>query len=343
MRFEFYHDGLAETPLVSVDGIVPGAALHLSHWDGNHTPVELKADTSTEIALRFVASPDRDQLARTAGVATNNHFDCDGALSVWTVVEGPRALEQEPLLVAAAEAGDFSAYAGRDALKVSLAIQGEDGDAGSPLAGQGGRAAATDPGSAYRAVLPRIADLLARPDAYEPLWRAGLARIDAAMESFARGRSIVEEDADRLVSVIVLAADIAGATAFDPMRHAPPLTAISHHARGRLYVIATPGPGGGWSYQVDWPYWSWAETVARPRIERADLSDAAARLSALEPDGPTAATWRIDRGEMTSALKPMASADADIRTRARSRIAPERVGAELRAALKKELARQDPA
>lgn len=318
MRFEFFHDGLKGTNAVSVDGIVPGEGLHLSHWKGNRTPASLKADTSTEIALRFVSSPDRLELAGGADIATNNHFDTDGALSVWTVVTGARAIEHAARLTGAAEAGDFSAHADRDALKVSLAIQG-DGD-GSPLASHVGGGPITDDAECYRLALPVIGDLLARPDRFEALWRAGLEDIDLAMESFAAGRSTVHEDADRLVSLVLLAPDASGTARVDPTGHTPPFTAISHHARGRLLLIASE-VDGGWTYRVDWPYWSWAETVVRPRIERIDLEPVAARLSELAPPG---ARWRVDDGDLSSALKPDST----------SRIAPQVVAAELRAALR---------
>src|SRR4051812_36094755 len=137
MRFEYYHEGLAEVPKLSVDGTVENA-LHLSHWAGNATPEELRADTSTEIALNFVASPRREELARGIEVATNNHFDTDGVLSVWTVLAGERALALREELIAAAAAGDFSEFTGERAVRASVAIQGGDnpftGGAGSPLA-----------------------------------------------------------------------------------------------------------------------------------------------------------------------------------------------------------------
>ena len=84
-RFEFVEDSYeGETPAISCDGLVPGAALDLTHWQGNGTPRRFKADTSTEIALKFVVS--EEALEQWAGaVAVNNHFDTDGVLSVWTL------------------------------------------------------------------------------------------------------------------------------------------------------------------------------------------------------------------------------------------------------------------
>src|SRR5712692_4970517 len=138
MRFEYYHDGLANTPKLSVDGTV-GNAVHFSHWKGNETPASVKADTSTEIALNLVAAPNREELTRGIDLVTNNHFDTDGVLSVWTVLAGERALDLREKLIPAAEAGDFSEFTNEIAVRTSIAIQGSDqpspGDeSGSPLA-----------------------------------------------------------------------------------------------------------------------------------------------------------------------------------------------------------------
>src|SRR5258705_5108443 len=125
MRFEFYSPGIDSLRKLSVDGIVPNS-IHFSHWEGNQTPDEIKADTSTEIALNLVSAPHRQKLTQDVELVTNNHFDTDGVLSVWTVLNGERALELGDLLVPAAEAGDLSGYTGDRAVKASIAIQGSD-------------------------------------------------------------------------------------------------------------------------------------------------------------------------------------------------------------------------
>src|SRR6188474_602669 len=119
MRFEYYHEGLAKTPKLSIDGTVDNA-IHFSHWKGNETPPSVKADTSTEIALNLVAAPDRDELTQRIELVTNNHFDTDGVLSVWTVLTGGRALEQKDKLISAAEAGDFSELTSEAGVRASI-------------------------------------------------------------------------------------------------------------------------------------------------------------------------------------------------------------------------------
>jgi hypothetical protein len=109
-RFEFVEDAYdGRVPAISCDGLVSGAALDLTHWQGNRTPEKYKADTSTEIALKFVDTPEaREQWANA--VVVNNHFDTDGVLSVWTLLDPASAQAQRELLIAAAEAGDFDEW-----------------------------------------------------------------------------------------------------------------------------------------------------------------------------------------------------------------------------------------
>jgi hypothetical protein len=304
MRFEFYSEALDKTPKLSVDGTVSNS-IHFSHWEGNATPPEVKADTSTEIALNLVASPNRSVLTNDLELVTNNHFDTDGVLSVWTVLNGERATEFRDVLIAAAEAGDFSEYSSRDGVRVSLAIQGTDqaspnDDTGSPLARFLAGEEVNDDARAYELVLPEVERLLRNVDDYETLWRDGWKRITDALESFERGTSEVRELPDSKISLITLSPDIFSIGGFDPTRHSAPYTAISQFARGSLFLIATPTTEG-WFYRIDYPYYSWAETVERPRIERRDFSKTLSTLNEKEPS--QAGSWKKDEREMTSAVK----------------------------------------
>jgi len=301
MRFEYYHEGLAAVPKLSVDGTVDNA-IHFSHWEGNQTPASVKADTSTEIALNLVAAPNRDELTKGIDLVTNNHFDTDGVLSVWTVLTGERALELRDKLIAAAEAGDFSELSTKEGVRASIVIQGSDSptDVGSPLAQQLAGAPVNDNARAYELVLPQVERVLTHTNEYESLWGDPWNRIASALDSFTKGRSRVEEDREAKVSLVTLAPEIFSSAGFKPTRHSAPFTAISHHARGEVFLIATP-LDGGWAYRIDYPYYSWAETIVRPRIKRRDFNSLVAVLNELEnrPGG----SWRLDTSEMTSAVK----------------------------------------
>ncbi|HEX2271208.1 MAG TPA: DUF6687 family protein [Pyrinomonadaceae bacterium] len=288
MRFQFYSEAIDNVPKLSVDGTVENS-VHFSHWEGNTTSAEVKADTSTEIALNLVASPNYATLTQNIELVTNNHFDTDGVLSVWTVLNGKRALGYRDLLISAAEAGDFSEHSSDDGVRVSIAIQGSDqagsdNDDGSPLAAWLAGNQVDDEAQAYELVLPEVERLLSNVSAYESLWREGWNHVALAFESFGRGTSRVVEHEVSRISLITL----------EPGLQSPKM-AIAKHARGELFLIATPTPGG-WLYRLEYPYYSWAETVVRPRIERRDLTSALATLSEKEVNG----SWRSDKSELTS-------------------------------------------
>lgn len=303
MRFEFYHTGLDNVPKLSMDGTVSNA-IHFSHWQGNETPAEVKADTSTEIALNLVASPNRDAMTQGIELVTNNHFDTDGVLSVWTVLTGASALELRDQLISAAEAGDFSEFTNEAAVRASIVIQGSEqaspnDEDGSPLARQlAGEQ--VDDARAYELVLPQVERVLTHVDDYEPLWRDAWERIATAMESFERGASTVAEIRDAKLSVITLAPEVFSPAGFNPTRHAAPYTAVSRYAHGQMYLITAP-VGRGWTYRIDYPYYSWAETLVRPQIVRSDLTSFVTHLNEIESnrDGQ----WKLDSSEMTSAVK----------------------------------------
>ncbi|HEX9628405.1 MAG TPA: DUF6687 family protein, partial [Pyrinomonadaceae bacterium] len=266
---------------------------------------EVKADTSTEIALNVTASPNRDALTQGIELVTNNHFDTDGVLSVWTMLNGERALELRDKLIPAAEAGDFSEFTNENAIRASIAIQGSDqpitaDDSGSPLARQLAGAPVDDDARAYELVLPEVERLLTRTDEYENLWRGPWQQIATSIDSFARGTSNVQEFADARLSLITIARAVFGPSGFDPALHAAPFTAISRYAKGQLFLIAIPYQNG-WAYRIDYPYYSWAETIVRPRIERRNFAPLLSRLNQLETAG--AGRWNLDTSELSSAVK----------------------------------------
>jgi hypothetical protein len=75
----------------------------------------------------------------------------------------------------------------------------------------------------------------------------------------------------------------------------------------------------GWAYRIDYPYYSWAETIVRPRIARRDFSRLLTELNQIERE--RAGEWKLDTNELASAVKFQA-ADG---TLAASTLAPDEV------------------
>jgi hypothetical protein len=212
-------------------------------------------------------------------------------------------------------------------VRASIVIQGSDqaspnDETGSRLARLLAGHDVDDDAQAYDLVLPEVERVITRTGEYETLWREPWEKIASAIESFEGGRSKVTEYSTAQVSLINLAPEIFSPSGFNPTRHAAPYTAISRYARGRIFVIATPA-GDGWSYRVDYPYYSWAETIVRPKIQRLDLTSFIERLNEL--DDRSRGSWKLDSREMTSAVK-FVGADNLLGV---SRIDPETVAANL--------------
>jgi hypothetical protein len=230
-----------ENDAVCCDGLVAGAGLHLSHWEGNETPAELKADTSTEIALRCVAA-----MGKPERVVVNNHFDADGALSVWALLEPDVATAHADLLIAAAEAGDFDEWPSDPrGLRLEAAIR--------KLA-----SGASNDARAYELVLAELASLVQNLDARADLWEsdwATLQRDDARADS---KQLAVTRHGDIVV-----------------FHHAPhvdelagPVLSKRSGDGARGWLLAFEQPDGRFRYRYELPRYAWADTVTRRRLVR---------------------------------------------------------------------------
>ena len=201
-----------------------------------------------------------------------------------------------------------------------------DENTGSPLAAELAGEPVDDDAVAYELIFPHIERVLKRTGEFESLWRGPWERIAAALDSFAKGSSTVAEDAVSKLSVVTVAPEIFGPSGFKPARHAAPFTAISHHARGELFLIATP-LDSGWAYRIDYPYYSWAETIVRPPVARRDFNSVLTRLNELERQ--SVGLWQSDSSELASAAK-FVGREGKLAT---SSLAPDEVATELRSEL----------
>src|SRR3954467_11194441 len=100
MRSLPYQELSPSSPNIIVDGAAgPGTLLTLSHWPKSGTPAALKRDTSAEIAFAYVDAP---SLHVPAEIVSNNHFDEDGLIGIYALVDTANALKNRALLADAA-------------------------------------------------------------------------------------------------------------------------------------------------------------------------------------------------------------------------------------------------
>ena len=269
MLFTFYDDRLRDVPFLCVDGVVD-SGLNLSHWPGNRSPSHLKADTSTEMALKLARDPGRAGWLKDVSIVTNNHFDTDGLLSVYAVLRPEQALNHEGVLLQAARTGDFGEFTTPEAFKFDAVVTGFEDESISPIADEiRERPERQRYQILYDTLLSALPDLLYETGRYKALWSDPLASLMRSMMRIGTAARVREHQGARL-SVIEATGPLDRMARFNVVRHHRVLT-------------ATPRDGA-WEYEMAFQIFSWFETVTPPRGSRIDLAAMARSFDEMETD-----------------------------------------------------------
>ena len=276
MRYVPYGPELEDVPNVVVDGRGNDATvLVLSHWPRNGTPPELKADSSTEIVLNHLRSPQREAQRRGAEAVSNNHYDVDGLMSLWAMLSPEAALERAELLVAVGECGDFDRWSGERATKVTCALYGLETLPSSPIRqGLAGRDYLERTAFLYQEMLPLALQLLDDIDRFEEYWGDEYRTVEADRELFAKGEATVQEVPELDLAI------------FDLPRKVHDMALYEQTACSRVALVID-----GDRYQARYRYESWVELQSRQPPPRIDLRPFAELLQAIEGN---AGEWAAD-------------------------------------------------
>src|SRR5215467_3122596 len=130
MRYVAY-EALGNERNIIVDGPAnPHTRITLSHWPYSPTPAALREDVSAQIVFRYLDEP---EWRVEAEAVSNNHFDEDGLVSVYSMLSPEAAQKDKELLIDAAAAGDFGTYRFRDAARISFVLSAFADPDTSPL------------------------------------------------------------------------------------------------------------------------------------------------------------------------------------------------------------------
>jgi len=269
-RFEFFSEELDPAVTLVVDGVA-GEALNLSHWPGNRTPERYRADTTTEMALRLAADPERDDFLEPVRIVSNNHFDTDGLLSVWAVMNPEEALRHRRFLVDAARAGDFGTFTSPDAVKFDLMVTAFENSQKSPIAalllrhGEEERSRLV-----YEELLGRLPELFYQTDSHRRLWEDEFESIVHSFQRLRDGGARIREYPSSSLSVLETEEELEKMARFDSCQFHRILTATRD--------------GRGFRFQLEHHIFSWFDTVTPPKGARLDFTPLATRLNTLEPN-----------------------------------------------------------
>lgn len=262
MQYVPFGPDLEGVPNVIVDGVGNDATvLALSHWPGAATPAELRADTSAEIVLNYLQSPNADSLRESAEAVSNNHFDIDGLMALWAMLNPKDALANADKLVAIAACGDFDRWAGEYAAKAVCALHGLERLELSPL--HGGLAGNSDQHARtaylYAGMLPFIQTLLDDVDSLEEFWRDEYDRIVMGRQLFKQGGAGMKEMPEVDLAVFTLPEDV------------HPIAINERTQCSRVVLLIEE-----FRYLVRYRYESWVEYQSRdipPRIHLGPFAD----------------------------------------------------------------------
>ncbi len=263
MRARFIGPGAQVPPrsLVVDCGLV-GTATY-SHWQGAEaTPAELLADTSTAMAVNAARDPAR-WLSGFDWVV-NDHIDADGLLALAMVCDPANALIHAELLIAAAEAGDFSVWPGEAAFQVMLRLH-------RLIADERGHAGAWEQ-RVVDAVSTRLPTLIAESQGTD--FRVVARRVADQRETFrtdftiTRGRRVIGIAWDERIGH---RSDSFGWTGEDD--DLPPWVFDGVGTAADFHLLAmTPKARDGTIYWLLAPGHSWARVISRPTVAWPDLS-----------------------------------------------------------------------
>ncbi|MFT7537521.1 MAG: hypothetical protein ACI85K_003480 [Hyphomicrobiaceae bacterium] len=271
----------APQPHLSVDGMTP-AGPNLSHWPGNRTPPQWRADLSTGIALRFARAPadERDAFLGDVRYVVNDHYDTDGFGALLTVLQPDVAFRHEELLLSAAATGDFGCWTTWRGFAIDRIVK-RLGDEDSPVRGAMGGTSEGDEFTLrrYQWLMERGESMLAHIGSYKALYEEELALVQGEIDAGQRGAIELRPNADLGFS----------AMHSQGPRHRMTLNTLA----GAYRVLHVQQNQGDTCFRFHDRTESWFDMVTLRAPTRRDLRLLAQKLAALEPEHD-GASWQAD-------------------------------------------------
>jgi hypothetical protein len=267
MKYVPYYE--LNQPNIIVDGSPnQHTILTLSHWPKSPTPQELKDDLSTQIVFHYLDRPD---LKVAAEAVSNNHFDEDGLVSLYVMVNPEKASYWRDLLIDVAAAGDFGTYRIPEAARAAFTVAAYADAERSPLPKDIFHLSYPETTAAlYREMIGILPDIILSPEKYRRFWKPQEEDLHSSEAAIQQGAILIEEIPDVDLAVVSVPEEIGTCHTF-----------ALHNATRCFRILMIKGH----SYEFRYRYESWVEYVSQPVPPRIDLTKLAERLSNDEENG----------------------------------------------------------
>jgi len=288
-QFVGFREIPSHTDIVVVDAYYPGAQA-LSHWREAMSREALLDDTSAGIVLEALK---QDHPATHLPYVTNNHFDVDGFLAVWSLFEPGLALAYESVLKRAATIADFREYepgtqTEEHALKIVCWInQMEKTRFYGPF---GVKDEVVQSVEKYHWFLPRFAAVLTDIEAHREIWEPEYELVHKHIAQLQASDSQVRLLKDLRLLIVQTPEPIHYYALYSQSREADMVLSVYDGNR----------------YELEYCYTTWVDTAHRfsyPRIPMEELTD---QLNELETADYT---WTCGRLMDTAPLLRLEGAD----------------------------------
>ncbi|MFC6999103.1 DUF6687 family protein [Rufibacter roseus] len=291
---------IQEYKAVVVDSYHPNG-LVLSHWRGSPTPEPLREDTSAGIVLQALKQnwPSLEEFS----FVTANHFDVDGFVGVWALLNPELALQHEELLRQMAIIGDFrelnlEAPFAEEALKLVCWLNAEEKTHFYPPFGAGdleeNEITASVPKFHY--FLHSFTQVLQQPDKFSAIWEPEFSQVRAGYLQVHGPETRVEKLPE--LGLVVIQTP-------EPVHY----YALFSVTAGFDVVLSCYS---NQRYELECKYTTWVDIASRPTLPRPDMRPLAQHLTTLEvaenqwkTEGPTdtGPLLRIHRQKLSKAQR----------------------------------------
>ena len=254
--------------VICVDANFP-AKLQISHWPGHSTPDELFADTSTEIAFKLIESERKDEYLKGINVISNNHFDSDGVIAAFVLINPAFAVDNKQMLINIAITSDFYEFTTEDALKIDIVLTNlmdkekslyKDLIIDEPF-----------PNGAqlmYEKAFFLLPDLIDNIEKYEEQWKENFKWFDNSEQSFITQQSVFSHYGDIKLSVIESDFPVHPVSKVSQAKHDIILSSIRKES-GRLF-------------ELEYKPYTWHSTTRQNQVERKSFESLIEKLNQIE-------------------------------------------------------------
>lgn len=269
MQYRSYKQS-AQVPNIIVDGSAnAGTELVLSHWQNNTTPQDLRADLSAQIVFNYLARP---EIKSEATVISNDHFDADGLVGIYSLINPDDAEDLKDLLIDIAGAGDFNVYKNREAARISFILDAWQTPKLSPLKSSVlAQDYPTVTNILYEELLPRFPRIIEKVDYLEKYWKAQDNLLETSEEALKNRRFKLTEFPDVDLAIVTMPDANVG-----PSKSVHRMAVHNQTDCMRILLMQET------NYEFYYRYESWVDFQSRKTSPRIDMQSLAESLSKQE-------------------------------------------------------------